>query len=68
VKIVNYFHPDHAQLITYPETDHNFAKLGSMQDAWDIFAAHDYQKIFDLYNEEVGKSAVRWSNNVINKN
>jgi len=54
--------------MTYPETDHNSTKLGSMQDAWDIFAAHDYQKIFDLYNEEVGKSAVRWSNNVINKN
>ena len=65
VNTVNHFHPGNAQLKTYPLTDHFFAKSGSMQEAYDKFAAGKYQQLFDEYNPEVGLSAVQWSNVVI---
>jgi photosystem II stability/assembly factor-like uncharacterized protein len=65
VTTVNYFHPGNAQLITFPQTDHYFAKSGTMQEAYDKFSNGLYQQLFDEYNFEVGLSAVKWSNEIL---
>lgn len=65
VRTVNYYKPGTATLKTYPETDHYFAKSGSMQQAFDLFNQGQYQKLFDLYNPAVGADAVNWSLEVI---
>lgn len=67
VNTVNHFHPGNATLIAYPSTDHYFAKSGTMQEAYDKFANGQIQQLFDEYNQEVGLSAVRWSNEVLSK-
>jgi len=67
VNTVNYFHPGNATLMTYPSTDHYFAKSGTMQEAYDKFGEGKIQQLFDEYNPEVGLSAVRWSNDVLSK-
>ncbi len=67
VNTVNHFHPGNAKLITYPSTDHYFAKSGTMQEAYDKFVNGQIQQLFDEYNTEVGLSAVRWSNEVLSK-
>lgn len=67
VNTVNFFHPGKAQLKTFPQTDHYFAKSGTMQQAYDKFANGQYQQLFDEYNPEVGLSAVRWSNEILSK-
>jgi len=67
VNTVNYFHPGNATLMTYPSTDHYFAKSGTMQEAYDKFGEGKIQQLFDEYNSEVGLSAVRWSNDVLSK-
>ena len=67
VNTVNHFHPGNATLITYPSTDHYFAKSGTMQEAYDKFVNGQIQQLFDEYNTEVGLSAVRWSNAVLSK-
>jgi photosystem II stability/assembly factor-like uncharacterized protein/pimeloyl-ACP methyl ester carboxylesterase len=66
VNTVNHFHPGNATLKTYPLTDHFFAKSGTIQEAYNKFANRQIQQLFDEYNQEVGLSAVQWSNNVIN--
>jgi photosystem II stability/assembly factor-like uncharacterized protein/dienelactone hydrolase len=65
VNTVNYFHPGNATLMTYPSTDHYFAKSGTMQEAYDKFGEGKIQQLFDEYNPEVGLSAVRWSNEIL---
>jgi photosystem II stability/assembly factor-like uncharacterized protein len=67
VNTVNYFHHGNATLKTYPSTDHFFAKSGTMQEAYNKFANGQIQLLFDEYNQEVGLSAVHWSNDVLNK-
>jgi photosystem II stability/assembly factor-like uncharacterized protein/dienelactone hydrolase len=67
VNTVNHFHPGNATLISYPSTDHYFAKSGTMQEAYDKFVNGQIQQLFDEYNQEVGLSAVRWSNEVLSK-
>jgi photosystem II stability/assembly factor-like uncharacterized protein/dienelactone hydrolase len=67
VNTVNYFHPGNATLMTYPSTDHYFAKSGTMQEAFDKFTNGKIQQLFNEYNNEVGLSAVRWSNEVLSK-
>lgn len=37
VNTVNYFKPNSAELMTFPETDHYFAKSGTMQNAFDMY-------------------------------
>jgi photosystem II stability/assembly factor-like uncharacterized protein/pimeloyl-ACP methyl ester carboxylesterase len=61
VNTVNHFHPGNATLQTFQQTDHYFAKSGTMQDAYNTFANGNYQQLFDAYNFEVGASAVKWS-------
>jgi photosystem II stability/assembly factor-like uncharacterized protein/dienelactone hydrolase len=65
VNTVNYFHPGNATLMTYPSTDHYFAKSGTLQEAYNKFANGQIQQLFDEYNQEVGLSAVQWSNEVL---
>ena len=65
VNTVNYFHPGNATLMSYPSTDHYFAKSGTMQEAYDKFGEGKIQQLFDEYNPEVGLSAVRWSNEIL---
>lgn len=65
VRTVNHYKPGTATLKAYAETDHYFAKSGSMQQAFDLFSQGEYQKLFDLYNTAVGLDAVSWSLEVI---
>ena len=65
VNTVNHFHPGNATLMTYPSTDHYFARSGTMQQAYDKFASRKIQQLFDEYNPEVGSSAVKWSNGIV---
>lgn len=67
VNTVNHFHPGHATLMTYPSTDHFFAKSGTMQEAYNKFANGQIQQLFVEYNNEVGLSAVRWSNEILSR-
>lgn len=67
VNTVNHFHPGNATLMTYPSTDHYFARSGTMQQAYDKFAAGKIQQLFDEYNPEVGSSAVKWSNGILTR-
>jgi photosystem II stability/assembly factor-like uncharacterized protein/pimeloyl-ACP methyl ester carboxylesterase len=67
VNTVNYFNPGNATLMTYPSTDHYFAKSGTMQEAYNKFVNGQIQQLFDEYNHEVGKSAVKWSNEILSK-
>ena len=68
VRTVNYYHPENASLITYPLTDHFFAKSGTMQEAYDKFINQQFLQLFEEYNFDVGNDAVKWSLNVINDN
>jgi photosystem II stability/assembly factor-like uncharacterized protein/dienelactone hydrolase len=65
VNTVNYFNPGNATLMTYPSTDHFFAKSGTSQEAYNKFANGQIQQLFDEYNHEVGLSAVKWSNEIL---
>jgi photosystem II stability/assembly factor-like uncharacterized protein/dienelactone hydrolase len=67
VNTVNHFHPGKATLMTYPSTDHFFAKSGTMQEAYNKFSGGQIQQLFDEYNPEVGLSAVQWSNKLVFK-
>jgi photosystem II stability/assembly factor-like uncharacterized protein/dienelactone hydrolase len=67
VNTVNFFHPGNAMLKSFPLTDHFFAKSGTMQEAYNKFANGQIQQLFDEYNQEVGLSAVQWSNEVLAK-
>jgi photosystem II stability/assembly factor-like uncharacterized protein/pimeloyl-ACP methyl ester carboxylesterase len=67
VNTVNFFHPGNATLMTYPSTDHFFAKSGTMQEAYNKFSNGQIQQLFDEYNQDVGLSAVKWSNEVLSK-
>lgn len=65
VRTVNHYHPGNARLITFPETDHYFAKSGTMQQAYDKFSRQQIMQLFNEYNPEVGNSAVKWSLGVV---
>ena len=67
VNTVNYFHPGNATLKTYQQTDHFFAKSGTMQEAYNKFANGQIQLLFDEYNNEVGLSAVKWSIEILSQ-
>lgn len=67
VNTVNHYHPGNATLMTYPYTDHYFARSGTMQEAYDKFSSGKIQQLFDEYNPEVGASAVKWSNEILSQ-
>ncbi len=64
---VNLYNYGNAILITYPSTDHYFAKSGTMQEAYNKYSNGKILQLFDEYNNEVGKSAVEWSLKVVGK-
>jgi uncharacterized protein len=66
VYTVNYYHPNQATLIIFPETDHYLAKSGTMQNAFDLFAQGKTQTLFDLFDFEVITKSIEWSNNIVN--
>ncbi|TAE52517.1 MAG: alpha/beta fold hydrolase [Bacteroidetes bacterium] len=61
VYTVNYYQPQAASLHSFPLTDHNFSKAGTMQEAFDAAAAGQTLQLFDAYNPEVGHVSVKWS-------
>jgi precorrin-6x reductase len=65
VRTVNYYSPGNALLLSFPQTDHYFAKSGTMQEAYDKFVNQQYLELFDAYNFEVGSSVLAWSLEVI---
>lgn len=66
VYTVNYYHPNHATLVVLPETDHIFAKVGTMQNSFDIWqVTHDYQKLFDSFDTAVTTNSVDWAKKII---
>ena len=67
VDAVNFPDSDRARLVTFPETDHYFAKVGTMQEAFNLFATGQYQALFNAYNLAVGTTAVEWSNEVLGR-
>ena len=62
---VNHYRPGSAKLITYPLTEHNFAKSGSMQEAFNKFMEGRYQELFDEFNFQVTADAVQWSKEIV---
>lgn len=66
VEWVNQQYPGNAQLKIFPETDHYFAKVGTMQNAYNLFSSQKFQEIFNAYNPEIGQFATRWSTAVVN--
>lgn len=64
VYTVNFYHPGNASLIVFPETDHYFAKTGTMQKAFDTFMSGNYQELFDAFDFEVTRGLIEWANRV----
>ena len=67
VYTVNYYQPGRATFVAFKDTEHNFAKLGNMQTAFDVFASGDYQRIFDSFNFEVTNKSVEWAQSLSGK-
>jgi photosystem II stability/assembly factor-like uncharacterized protein len=65
VRTVNYYHPGNATLMTFPLTDHYYAKSGTMQEAYGKFTQREFVQLFDAFNFDVSRSAIEWSLNVI---
>jgi uncharacterized protein len=62
VYTVNYYHPNNASMITFPETDHLFAKVGTQQKSSDLLNSAKYQELYDAFDWEVTKQSIAWSN------
>jgi photosystem II stability/assembly factor-like uncharacterized protein/pimeloyl-ACP methyl ester carboxylesterase len=65
VHAVNYHAPGKARLAVFPEADHYFAKSGTMQNAYNLFASGQYQVLFETFEPEVTKTAVAWAKEMI---
>lgn len=63
---VNYYKPETAKLITFPGTDHYFAKSGSLQNAYSLFENGQILELFDMFDVSVTQKSVEWSKNLIN--
>jgi uncharacterized protein len=61
VYTVNQFNPGNAELMIFPEADHLWAKIGTMQKAFDLYAAGKYNELFDMYDTSIGEKTVEWS-------
>ena len=64
VRTVNYYRPNQASLQIFPETDHYFAKSGTMKKAFDAFNEQNYQALFLNYDSAVGHSALAWARGI----
>lgn len=65
VKTVNHFHQGNATLKTYPQTDHFFAKSGTMQEAYDKYVSGKIQQLFDEFNSDITRSVIAWTDEAI---
>lgn len=62
---VNYYRPKTATFRSFAQTDHYFAKSGSMQEAYDLFAGAKYTELFNLFNPQVISAAVQWADETV---
>ncbi|MFY7665330.1 alpha/beta fold hydrolase [Flavobacterium sp.] len=67
VSTVNYYHPNAATLLSFPETDHYLAKSGSMQQAYDLFSQGKILELFQAFNPDVTQKSVDWAKKLSNK-
>lgn len=61
VQTVNHYHSGNASLLSFPLTDHYFARSGTMQQAYDTFSQGKIQELFQAFNPEVTQKAVAWA-------
>ncbi len=61
VYTVNQFHPGNAELMVFPEADHLFAKSGTLQNAYNMYATGKYNELFDMYDTSIGEKTIEWS-------
>lgn len=66
VYTVNFYNPNKATLMVFPETDHYIAKTGTMQNSYDLFVQGKTQTLFDLFDFDVIKQSIEWSNKIMN--
>lgn len=66
VYTVNHFETGASGLISFPETEHYFAKSGTMQNAFDLFSNGKIQKLFELFNMEVIVKSLECSKKQLN--
>lgn len=65
VYTVNYYNPNKATLLVFPETDHYIAKTGTMQNSFDLFVQGKTQTLFDLFDFDVIRESIEWSNGLV---
>ena len=61
---VNYYRPNTARVIAFPETDHFMAKIGSRQVAYDTYVRGEYQKLFNHFNTDITQQIIAWANKI----
>jgi uncharacterized protein len=64
VNTVNHYHPNNASLIQFDETDHYFAKSGTMENAYDMFSSGKILELFEAFNPEVTETCVKWAKEI----
>ncbi|HEU4495990.1 MAG TPA: hypothetical protein VFR70_02955, partial [Flavobacterium sp.] len=67
VYTVNYFKPDSAEMISFPETDHFLAKSGTRQNAFDLLSQGKVTELYNAFNFEVTEKAVGWALKTVQK-
>jgi uncharacterized protein len=67
VYTVNYFHPNNAEMITFPETDHLFAKVGTQQKSSDLLIGGKFTELFEAFDFEVTQKSIEWANKQVVK-
>ncbi|WP_309640247.1 alpha/beta fold hydrolase [Flavobacterium sp.] len=63
VYTVNHYHPKHAELLIFPETDHYLAKTNTRENAFNLFNAGKIQELFNAFDFKVTQKSVEWANN-----
>lgn len=61
VYAVNYYRPNTATYKFFPESDHYLAKVGTYQDAYDLFVQHKYYELFQRFDSEITKTMLEWA-------
>lgn len=62
--IVNYYHPGNGRFYLLPQTDHSFAKVGSIKDGFRTKALPDYGNIMVAnFNPEIIRVSLEWLKN-----
>ena len=65
VDAANYYRPGSASLIEIPETDHNFAKVGSLKKSLELEKSADYSKFAPIiFNSEIVNAADNWMSQI----